>query len=320
VVPQTFTLFELGVAVEVFAVPRPVLARTDWYDVSICTGRPGRAATRGGLFTAVIPHGMEAVDAAETVIVPEARSIDDPADPEVLDALRHAHARGARVASFCSGAFVLAAAGILDGRRATTHWKYASDLAARYPRVHVDPDVLYVDEGNVLTSAGTAAGVDLSLHMIRHDHGAGIAREIARAMVVPPHREGGQAQFIMTPIPTGSDNGDAVARVLEHVSNHLGQELSVAEMASMAFMSPRNFSRRFREVTGTTPTRWLLQLRLTRVRELLEETDEPIERIAVAAGFGSPVTLRHHFAAALRTSPSAYRRSFRTQAASAQAC
>ncbi|WP_165956442.1 helix-turn-helix domain-containing protein [Kribbella antibiotica] len=303
VVPATFTLFELGVAVEAFAAP--------WYDVAVCTAQPSGASARGGLFTAQIAHGMEAVDAADTIVVPEARSVDDPAELEVLAALRRAHDRGARLASFCSGAFVLAAAGVLDGRRATTHWKYARQLAERYPQIQVEPNVLYVDEGHVLTSAGTAAGVDLSLHMIRSDHGAAVARQIARAMVVPPHREGGQAQYIMTPVPTSSGREDGVNAVLVQVADNLDRDYSVAEMAAMAIMSPRHFSRRFREATGTTPNQWLLSMRLTRVRELLEETDESIDTIARLVGFGSSITLRHHFLRTLQTSPSAYRKTFR---------
>jgi AraC family transcriptional regulator, transcriptional activator FtrA len=309
VVPADFTLFELGVAVEAFATaPRPELAQ-DWYDVAVCTARPGPAAA-GGLFDASIPHGVEILAEADTVIVPQAQpSLEEP-DPLVLDALRAAYQRGTRMISFCTGAFVLAAAGILDGRPATTHWKYTRRLALQHPRVRVNPDVLYIDDGQVLTSAGTAAGIDLSLHVIGKDHGARTARLVAREMVVAPHRAGGQAQFVVTPVPEVRDE-DAISRTMSHVLTNLEADLSIDELSALAFMSPRNFTRRFRDVTGTTPARWVFHQRLARARELLEETDLPIETIAARTGFGSSVTLRQRFASTLRTSPSAYRRSFR---------
>lgn len=310
VVPQDFTLFELGVAVEAFARPRPELG-IEWYDVRVCTAHPGEATAMGGLFGARIDDGVEAIDAADTVIVPQADRIDRPAEPEVLEAIVRAHDRGARLVSFCSGAFVLAAAGVLDGRRATTHWKYAEHLARSYPRVRVDPGVLYVDGGQVLTAAGTAAGIDLSLHIIRNDHGAKVARHVARVLVMAPHREGGQAQFIMTPVPDAAEE-DGVSRAMRHGLEHLDEDLGLEELAAIAIMSPRNFSRRFRDVTGTTPMKWLNHQRLTRVRELLEDTDLPIAKIAAQTGYGSAVTLRQRFAHHLGTSPSAYRRAFRT--------
>ena len=310
VVPNDFMLFELGVAVEVFAHARPELER-EWYDVRVCAADPGPAKVMGGLFGVAISHGVEAIDEADTVIVPQAESPDRPAEPVVIDAIRRAHARGVRLISFCSGAFVLAAAGALDGRPAATHWKYARRLAIEYPRVRVNPDVLYVDDEQVLTSAGTAAGIDLSLHVIRKDHGAGVARHISRSMVVAPHREGGQAQFILAPAPNLKPQQDVVARAMEYVLSHLDQDLSIQALAAVAFMSPRNFSRRFRQRTGTTPAHWVLQQRLTRVRQLLEETDMPIEQIAAETGFGSSVSLRQRFADSLRTSPSVYRKAFR---------
>lgn len=303
-------MFELGVAVEVFALRRPEID-VEWYDVTICTAEPGRATAHGGVLDAVVAHGVEAIDAAQTVIVPQAASLDAPADDRVLAAIRRAYGRGARLASFCDGAFVLAAAGVLDGRPATTHWRYARRLAGDYPQVKVRPEVLYVDDGQVLTSAGTAAGVDLSLHIVRNDHGAHVARQVARSMIVPPHRDGGQAQFVMTPVPQVDVGKDGVHSALDYMSRHLEADLTLVDMAALAFMSPRNFSRRFREVTGTTPAQWLLGQRLNRARELLEETELPVERVAELAGFGSPVTLRQRFAQDLRTSPTAYRRAFR---------
>ncbi|GII80942.1 AraC family transcriptional regulator [Sphaerisporangium rufum] len=311
VVPRDFTLFELGVAVEAFAFPRPELG-IEWYDVSVCTAEPGKAVAMGGLFGARIDHGIEAIDAAQTVIVPQADRIDRPAEPEVLDAIRRAYERGARLVSYCSGAFVLAAAGVLDGRHATTHWKYTKRLAEMYPLVKVDSDALYVDGGQVLTSAGTAAGIDLSLHIIGQDHGARVARHLARVMVVAPHREGGQAQFIMTPMPEPDHEPDGISRAMQYALGNLDADMNLHDLSSIAFMSSRNFSRRFREVTGTTPMKWLNHQRLTKVRELLEETDMPIERIALQTGFGSVVTLRQRFSQRLRTSPSAYRRAFQS--------
>ena len=310
VVPDDVRLFELGVAVEVFARARPELER-EWYDVRVCSANAGPAKVMGGLFGVAIPYGVEAIDEADTVIVPQAGSLDCPAEPVVIDAIRRAYARGARLISFCSGAFVLAAAGVLDGRPAATHWKFARRLATEYPRVRVRPHVLYVDDGQVLTSAGTAAAIDLSLHVIRQDHGAGVARHIARSMVVAPHREGDQAQFILAPALHLKPQQDVVARTMEYALSRLDQDLSIPEIAAVAFMSPRNYSRRFRQRTGTTPAQWILQQRLTRARRLLEESDIPIEQIAAETGFGSPVTFRQRFSDSQHMSPSAYRKAFR---------
>ena len=317
VVPTDFTLFELGVAVEVFAEPRPEDG-SDWYDVRVCTAHPGEAAAVNGLFEARIRHGVEAIDDAETIIVVDAEeNLHRPAEPEVIGAIRRAYRRGARLVSFCTGAFVLAAAGVLDGRPATTHWEFAELLARSYPRIRVDPDVLYVDDGQVLTSAGTAAGIDLSLHIIRKDHGAHVARTVARSMVVAPHREGGQAQFVMTPVPNFTPEQEGVSRAMQYAMENLHEDLGLTLLASRAYMSPRNFSRRFRDVTGTTPVKWLNHQRLTRVRELLEQTDLSVERIAAETGFNSAVTLRQRFAQHLLTSPTAYRRAFRAGGAEA---
>jgi AraC family transcriptional regulator, transcriptional activator FtrA len=319
VVPQDFALFELGIAVEVFAAHRPELP-DDWYEVSICSASPGPLTAAGGVLAAAVPHGVQAIDEAHTIIVPEAAAnLGEPAEPEVLAAIQRAYRRGARIVSFCTGTFVLAAAGVLRGRTVTTHWKYAAQLARAYPEVRVHADVLYVDDGQVLTSAGLAAGADLALHIVRCDHGARVAREVARHLVMAPHRAGGQAQFIMSPVPESAAAATGVYRAMDHVSRNIDQDFNLSAMASLAYMSTRNFSRRFREVTGTTPSQWVLNLRLTRARELLEETDESVERIAQLAGFGSSVTLRQRFAQVLHTSPTTYRRGFRDSVTSAEA-
>jgi AraC family transcriptional activator FtrA len=226
----------------------------------------------------------------------------------VLDALRSAHARGARLVSICSGAFALAAAGVLDGRTAATHWQYASELARRFPLVRVDPDVLYVDGGDVLTSAGSAAGLDLCLHLVRVDHGASVANAVARRLVIPPHREGDQAQFIEAPVPAGED--DQVARSMSWALAHLDERITVPRLAREANMSTRSYLRHFARRGGTSPIRWLIGQRVRASLALLETSDRSVEQIAAAVGFDSAVTYRHHFARAMHTSPSAYRRRF----------
>jgi AraC family transcriptional activator FtrA len=264
-------------------------------------------------FDVLVPHGLEALERAETVIVPGIGDRAWPIAPEPVEALRAAAARGARVASICTGAFVLAAAGLLDGRRATTHWRYAELLASGFPAVIVVPDVLYVDEGDVLTSAGVAAGIDLCLHIVRCDHGAEAANAIARRMVVAAHREGGQAQFVERPLPAAA--GDGLAATRAWIQERLAEPLSIDAMARHAGYSARTFARRFRAETGTTPLQWLIGLRVTEARRLLEATDASVEEVASRAGFGGAVALRQHFARLVGTSPTAYRRAFRTAAA-----
>lgn len=299
--------FELAVACEVFGIDRPELA-DPWYRFVVCAGEPPPLRTGAG-FTIDTPHGLDDLVRADTVVVP-AWSRDEEPPEAVLDALREAHRRGARVLSFCSGAFVLAAAGLLDGRRATTHWMYAERLAARYPQVRVDPDVLYVDEGRVLTSAGTAAGIDLCLHVVRLDHGAEVANAVARRMVVPPHRDGGQAQYVEAPVPA-SPAEDDLGATLAWAVEHLNEPLTVERLARHARLSPRTFARRFKAATGTTPLRWLLAQRVVLAQRLLETTDQPVELVARACGFGTAAGLRQHLFRALSTSPLAYRRTFR---------
>ena len=295
------------------AIPAQVFGRApQLYDWAVCAPAAGAMPTENG-FDVLVPHGLEALQRADTVIVPGIGDRAWPLAPEPLAALRAAAARGARVASICTGAFVLAAAGLLEGRRAATHWRYAELLAREFPAVSVDPGVLYVDEGDVLTSAGVAAGIDLCLHIVRHDHGAEAANAIARTMVVAAHREGGQAQFVDRPLPSAASDGLAATRAW--MQDRLSEPLSVEEMARHAGYSARTFARRFRAETGTTPLQWLIGLRVTEARRLLEATDASIEEVAARAGFGGAVALRQHFARVVGTSPTAYRRAFRGSAA-----
>jgi transcriptional regulator GlxA family with amidase domain len=260
------------------------------------------------------PRGLEALDEAETIVVPGIEIGSSPDDiAQAAGALGRAHRRGARVMSICTGAFVLAEAGLLDGRRATTHWDSTERLARRYPRVSVDPGVLYVDEGSVLTSAGVAAGLDLCLHVIRRDHGAAVATRIARRTVVAPHRDGGQAQFVAEPIGSepASGSGTSLRATRAWALDRLDHPLDVGTLARQACMSPRSFARRFRQETGTTPAQWVLDQRTRLAQSLLETTDIPVEHVAVRTGFGSATTLRTHFGRRLATTPTAYRRAFR---------
>jgi transcriptional regulator GlxA family with amidase domain len=303
--------FEMAVPCEVFGIDRSELG-VPWYRHRICAAETPPIRSSQG-FTIDTPYGLDEVARADTVVVPAwgAAQLDDDPPPALLDALRTAHRRGARILSVCSGAFVLAAAGLLDGRRATTHWMQAEELAARYPQIDVDPDVLYVDNGDVMTSAGTAAGIDLCLHVVRLDFGAEIANAVARRMVVPPHREGGQAQYVEAPMTTGQPGSDRFAATLEYMLEHLDEPLSVEGMADRAAMSPRTFARRFRAATGTTPGQWLVRQRVLLAQRLLETTDDPVELISLRCGFGTAAGLRLHFRRVLATSPLVYRRTFR---------
>jgi transcriptional regulator GlxA family with amidase domain len=278
------------------------------YAFSACGVRAGRVPTTTD-FALHVPRGLDAVAEADTILVPGLRPAQWPPPARALEALRAAHARGARIASICTGAFVLAHAGLLDGRRATTHWAHAERLARRYPAVTVDAGVLYVDEGDVLTSAGVAAGIDLCLHLVRRDHGAEVANAVARRIVVAPHRDGGQAQFVEAPVPTLDDRGLEATRAW--AAQRLREPLTIAAMARHAACSERTFARRFRAETGTTPLQWLLGQRVLHARRLLEATDLPVEDVADAAGFGTGASLRSHFRRATATTPLAYRRTFR---------
>ena len=298
--------FEPSVACEVFGLDRSELG-VEWYRFVVCA-ESGRVDL--GCFTLETEHGLDELATADTVIVPACPPDLGPS-PALLEALRAAHARGARMVSFCSGAFALAAAGVLDGRRATTHWMYAPLLAARHPEIRILPDVLYVDDGSVLTSAGTAAAIDLSLHIVRTDFGSGVANAVARRMVVPAHRDGGQAQFLDLPVPDASE-ASVLGPTLDWMVDHLDEPLTVEQMAAHALMSTRTFMRRFRAGTGMTPQRWLSQQRITHARRLLESTDVPVERVAQATGFGTAANMRIHFQRTVGTAPTTYRRAFQT--------
>jgi AraC family transcriptional activator FtrA len=305
------TAFELGIVTEVFGLPRPELDVT-WYDLTICADRPGPLPMVGGA-ALTTPYGLDAFAAAQTVIVPGVPDVHTDPSPDLLAALRLAHQRGARLVSICSGAFALAGAGLLDGRPATTHWRYAGLLQQRYPLVRVDADVLYIDDGDVLTSAGSAAGLDLCVHLVRRDFGPTVANAVARRLVVPPHRDGGQAQFIEAPVPAELDD-DRIARSMSWALAHLAEPLTVAALSRQAHMSVRSYLRHFARCSGTSPIRWLVAQRVQASLPLLEMTGAPVEEVAVRVGFESPTTFRHHFTRAMRTSPSAYRRSFRGSA------
>ncbi|WP_027345883.1 transcriptional regulator FtrA [Hamadaea tsunoensis] len=305
---EGMTPFELSCVVEVFGLPRPEIDRP-WYELSVCGLAAGPFRVVGG-FSMIADHGLDTLAAADTVIIPGTPGgVRASVPDELVTALRSAYARGARIVSICSGAFVLAAAGLLDGGRATTHWRYARALAERHPAVEVTPDVLYVDEGRVLTSAGSAAGLDLLLHLVRLDHGAAVANTVARRLVLPPHRDGGQAQFIEVNVRDVADD-DGVARAMAWALDNLAEPMTVARLAERARMSQRSFLRHFARQTGTTPIRWLIDRRVQASLPLLEGGDAPVEQVAAAVGFDSPVTFRHHFGRSMRTSPSAYRRAF----------
>ena len=296
--------FELGVVCEVFGTDRTADGFPA-FDFAVCSPGGQPVQTTAG-FVLQPSHGLDRLACADLVAVPALPVSEVPG--ELLDALRAAAARGARVLSLCTGAFVLGEAGLLDGRDCTTHWRHAAELAERFPAARVDANVLYVEDGPVITSAGTAAGIDASLHVIRAELGVDVATAFARRMVVPPHRDGGQAQYVQTPVVLA--DAESLQGLLDWVCGHLDEPHTVESLAARAHLSPRTFARRFRAETGTTPYAWLSARRVELAQSLLETTDEPVERIAVLTGFGGPAALRHHFTAAVRTTPQAYRRTF----------
>ena len=297
--------FHLSVPCVVFGDAHP---GDPQFRLMVCATEKHPLTTTAG-FKIAVQHGLEALTIAQTIIVPSWRDPDQRPPQALLDALVVAHRRGAQVVGLCLGAYVLAEAGLLEGRRATTHWAYAQDFARRYPNVRVDANVLYIDEGSILTSAGTAAGIDCCLHMLRQRYGAEYANCLARRLVVPPHRQGGQAQFIEQPLPA-TVKDSRLADLIDWVRANLHRPHSLDSLAEKSLMSRRTFTRRFRSLTGTTVGNWLLSERLGLSQRLLETTDMSIERIAGLAGFGSPVSLRHHFGKAFAVSPTVWRKTF----------
>ena len=310
---EPVAMFELGVLCEVFGIDR-----TDdgvpAFDFRVCSTRPGEVLRTTSGLGVTATHPLDAARGCDLVAIPGG-SVDGPYDPEVLDILRGTVEQGGRVLSVCSGAFQLAAAGLLDGRDCTTHWRYAARLAEERPRACVDLDVLYVEDGPVLTSAGTAAGIDACLHLVRTELGSEVATRIARRMVVPPHRSGGQRQFVETPVP--SEPCEGLQDVMEWVAERLDEEHSIPTLARRAAMSERTFARRFTAEVGTTPHKWLTSQRVLRARHLLESTDLDVERIAHESGFATAAVLRHHFQREIGIPPVAYRRAFAKHPATA---
>jgi transcriptional regulator GlxA family with amidase domain len=304
--------FESGVAAEIFGmtelsemfsagIPKP------WYSVKICAQTP-EVRMLGGA-TLHTPYGLADLASADTVVIPSVRDVTERTSPDLVDAIRSAHRRGARLVSICSGAFALAAAGVLDGRRATTHWIYVDRLQEGHPDIDVDPAPLYVDEGDVLTSAGCAAGLDLCLHIVRSDHGTRIANDVARRLVISPHRAGGQAQYIDTPVPEPATDGRIAAGMAWAVAN-LDTAITLDDLATQSALSRRSYLRQFAKATGTTPIKWLIEQRIQASLALLESSSLSIEQIATRVGFESAVTYRHHFVRQLRTTPREYRTCF----------
>jgi AraC family transcriptional activator FtrA len=298
--------FEFACTAEIFGLPRPELGR-GWYRFATCALGGRRISGQYGASMSV-DGGLELLAQAGTVMVPGWKGIHVPVPEAIIEALRKAHGRGARLLSICSGSFVLAATGLLDGKRATTHWRYSEALQRRYPQVRVDPDVLYVDEGQVLTSAGSAAGLDLCLHLIRRDFGARVANQVARRLVIPPHRDGGQAQFLDSPVDRRERGPLSV--VLERMLRRIHQPLTIGEIARWAAMSERTFIRRFRATTGMTPGDWITHQRVGRAKDLLERSALAIDQVAAQSGFGTAMTMRHHFRKRIGLSPAEYRRRF----------
>ncbi|UXA12781.1 helix-turn-helix domain-containing protein [Mycobacterium sp. SMC-8] len=304
--------FESGMAAEIFGMTElserfsAGLVRP-WYSVKLCS-EPKEIRLLGG---AVIrtSYGLDDLAAADTIVIPSVRDVSEPISQPLIEAIRTADARDARLVSICSGAFALAAAGALDGRRATTHWIYTDLLGQRYPGIDIDPTPLYVDNGRVLTSAGCAAGLDLCLHIVRSDHGGRVANDVARRLVIAPHRAGGQAQYIETPVPEPADDGRIAAGIAWALAN-LDRPITLDEMAERSAMSRRSYLRQFAKATGTTPIRWLITQRVQASLALLEASSLSVEQIAARVGFESPATFRHHFVRQMRTTPSDYRCAF----------
>jgi AraC family transcriptional regulator, transcriptional activator FtrA len=306
-------IFELSVPCEVFGIDRTDI-HDPWYDFKVCPTTPAAKVASG--FIADQPGTMRDLAAADTLIIIGAENIHTDPPPQLIDALRTAHRRQRRIVGICSGAFVLARAGLLDHRRATTHWMHIHEFTTRFPTVALDPSVLYVEDGNIFTSAGTAAAIDLSLELVRQDFGPAAASEVARRMVIPPHRDGGQAQYLRWPMPAHPDQD--LADALQWAQTHLDRGITVDDLTRRAHLSRRTLTRRFHDTMGTSPQQWLLHQRLLRAQHLLETTTIPVDRVAEQSGMGSAANLRHHFNAYLGVSPLAFRRTFTNPTASRQ--
>ncbi len=298
--------FEFGCVVEMFALQRPELD-VPWYRFAVCSAERRKLRAAGGI-TVSAPYSLKILDQAHTIIVPGWRDADESPPPDLVKRIRAAYDRGARICSICSGVFVLAAAGILDGRTVTTHWRYAQRLQQRYPTLRVEPNALYVDEGQVVTSAGSAAGLDMLVHLVRRDHGPKVANVVAQRLVIPPHRDGDQAQYV--PRPVARDDEGRLARLLDWVRVHLDAPHSVASLSKRASMSSRTLLRHFRNITGLAPGEWLLRERVALARDMLESGRVPIGEVADRAGFGSAESFRRHFRLQVGASPTAYRQRF----------
>ena len=312
VVYDRLCTFEFGCVTELFALERPEL-EVDWYRFAVCASEPGPIRAAGGI-TLAAPYSLRMLERAATIVIPGWRDPDELPPEPLLKKIRAAYARGARLCTICSGVFVLAAAGVLDGKTVTTHWRYAERLQQRYPQLRVKPDALYVDEGQIITSAGSAAGLDMLLHLVRRDYGSAVANRVAQRLVVPPHREGGQAQFVPRPMP--QDEGGRLAKLMDWVRVNPALSHTLSSLAARAAMSPRTLQRQFRDATGMAPYEWLVRERVAIARELLEQQSQlPMSRIAELAGFGSEESLRRHFRRVTLTSPASYRRKFAAEEA-----
>jgi AraC family transcriptional activator FtrA len=298
--------FEFGCTTEFFALERPELD-VPWYRFDVCSVDRGPLHATGGIMVE-IRKGLGRLDSADTIVIPGWRDLDERPSVALIRKLQRAYARGARLCSICSGVFVLAAAGVLDGKRATTHWRYVSKLAEMYPEIDVDPQALYVDEGQILTSAGSAAGLDMFLHLVRRDFGAAVANSVAQRLVIPAHRDGGQAQYLPRPVP--SDTRGRLGTLMDHVRSHPARRHSVSNLARKASMSPRTLQRHFRATVGLTPLEWVTRERIGIAKDLLECSDRPLADIASQVGFNSIESFRLQFRRIVGTSPSAYRSQF----------
>ena len=297
--------FEFGCVVELFALQRPEL-NVPWYRFAVCSAE-GRSVRAAGGIRVTARYSLKILERADTIVIPGWRDADEAPPPALLRRLRAAYERGARICSICSGVFVLAAAGVLDGRSATTHWRYAERLQQRFPRIKVEPNALYVDDGQVMTSAGSAAGLDMLIHLVRRDYGPKIANRVAQRLVIPPHRDGDQAQFVPRPV---ADEAGRLARLLDWIRANLRSEHSIASLSRRASMSPRTLLRRFKEATGLAPNEWLVRERIAVARELLESGRISVEQVSDRAGFGSQESFRRHFRVLVGVAPGAYQRRF----------